>query len=109
LIVEQFVAHALDVASRAYVLEKGEVAHSGDAAALAKDDSFVKGSYLGDSAIEPNGNGDGEPHPDGDGERPQLAEVLKAIEGQAAQEGRNSTEVLLDLLRQAIDGKGGMS
>jgi branched-chain amino acid transport system ATP-binding protein len=107
LIVEQFVAHALDVASRAYVLEKGEVALSGDAASLAKDDSFVKGSYLGDSAIEPNGNGDAEP--DGDDERPQLAEVLKAIEGQAAQEGRDSTEVLLDLLREAIDGKGGMS
>ena len=32
LIVEQFVTHALAVASRAYVLEKGEVAFSGDAA-----------------------------------------------------------------------------
>ena len=53
LIVEQFVTHALAVASRAYVLEKGEVAYSGDAAALARDEDFVKGSYLGDG-------GDGE-------------------------------------------------
>ena len=53
LIVEQFVTHALAVASRAYVLEKGEVAYSGEAAALARDEAFVKGSYLGDA-------GDGE-------------------------------------------------
>ena len=52
LIVEQFVTHALAVASRAYVLEKGEVAFSGDAAELARDEAFVKGSYLGDGATD---------------------------------------------------------
>src|SRR3954453_17889396 len=52
LIVEQFVTHALAVASRAYVLEKGEVAFSGKAAELAKDESFVKGSYLGEGGVE---------------------------------------------------------
>src|SRR5579859_2216689 len=52
LIVEQFVTHALAVASRAYVLEKGEVAFSGKAAELARDEAFVKGSYLGDGATD---------------------------------------------------------
>src|SRR3954454_10826644 len=52
LIVEQFVTHALGVASRAYVLEKGEVAYGGEAAALARDQDFVRGSYLGESGID---------------------------------------------------------
>src|SRR3954453_12302333 len=52
LIVEQFVTHALAVASRAYVLEKGEVAFSGKAAELARDEAFVKGSYLGEGGVE---------------------------------------------------------
>ena len=52
LIVEQFVTHALAVASRAYVLEKGEVAFSGKAAELARDEAFVKGSYLGEGGID---------------------------------------------------------
>ena len=63
LIVEQFVTHALEVATRAYVLEKGEVAFSGDAAELARDEAFVKGSYLGEGALEdadsPLARGDG--------------------------------------------------
>ena len=98
LIVEQFVTHALAVASRAYVLEKGEVAFDGAAAALAEDESFVKGSYLGDGVDDvvvletadlPN-------HADG---------LLDTIETRAAQEGRNATEVLLDLLREALEEK----
>ena len=87
------MAHALDVASRVYVLEKGEVAFSGDAAALAQDEAFVRGSYLGESgAIEPPV------------ERlePVAAGLLEAIEDRAAEEGRNATEVLLDLLREAM-------
>ena len=105
LIVEQFVTHALAIASRAYVLEKGEVAFAGTAAELAQDEEFVKGSYLGDGAI------DAEPivveevadlplHADG---------LLQTIEERAANEGRDATEVLLDLLREALDSKGGVS
>ena len=105
LIVEQFVTHALAVASRAYVLEKGEVAFAGKASELAQDEDFVKGSYLGDGAI------DAEPivveevadlplHADG---------LLQTIEERAANEGRDATEVLLDLLREALDSKGGVS
>lgn len=48
LVVEQFVDRALAVASRAYVLDKGEVAYEGSAADLAADEKFVRGSYLGD-------------------------------------------------------------
>jgi branched-chain amino acid transport system ATP-binding protein len=108
LIVEQFVTHALDVASRAYVLEKGEVAFSGNAAELAADEAFVKGSYLGEGGIDaPSLNRPAVLHADG---------LLQSIEDRAAQEGRNSTEVLLDLLRDALEspaaqanGKGGTS
>ena len=118
LIVEQFVTHALDVASRAYVLEKGEVALTGDAAVLARDEAFVKGSYLGESGIDATiGNGAAEFHFDDDGDDPPLAAgLLETIENRAAQEGRNATEVLLDLLREAMEsparqanGNGGMS
>jgi len=52
LLVEQFVGRALDVANRAYVLEKGEVSFAGTAAKLAKDEDFVRGSYLGDVDVE---------------------------------------------------------
>ncbi len=114
LIVEQFVAHALAVASRAYVLEKGEVAFSGKAAELAADEDFVKGSYLGEGGADAPvatelqlDDADLPLHADG---------LLQSIEDRAAQEGRNSTEVLLDLLREALEspaakgnGNGGPS
>jgi len=118
LIVEQFVTHALDVASRAYVLEKGEVALTGDAAVLARDEAFVRGSYLGESGIDATaGNGAEEFHfDDDDDELPLAAGLLETIENRAAREGRNATEVLLDLLREAIEtparegnGNGGVS
>jgi hypothetical protein len=111
LIVEQFVTHALAVASRAYVLEKGEVAFNGKAAELARDEAFVKGSYLGEGGIDAadatelrfdDDAADLPLHADG---------LLQTIEDRAAHEGRNATEVLLDLLREAIEsparqGKG---
>jgi branched-chain amino acid transport system ATP-binding protein len=117
LIVEQFVTHALDVASRAYVLEKGEVALTGDAAVLARDEAFVKGSYLGESGIDATaGNDAAEFHFDDDDGLPLAAGLLETIENRAAQEGRNATEVLLDLLREAMEsparqgnGNGGLS
>jgi branched-chain amino acid transport system ATP-binding protein len=117
LIVEQFVTHALAVASRAYVLEKGEVALTGDAAVLARDEAFVKGSYLGEGGIDADANGATEFRFDDTAEPPLQADgLLQTIEDRAAQEGRNSTEVLLDLLRDALEspaaqtnGKGGAS
>ena len=119
LIVEQFVTHALAVASRAYVLEKGEVAYSGDAAALARDEAFVKGSYLGDAGKdEVASNGSAELPLGGDGEMGLPADLLRTIEARAEEEGRNPAEVVLELLREAIEspakqsrgnGKGGTS
>jgi branched-chain amino acid transport system ATP-binding protein len=53
LVVEQFVSRALRLASRAYVLEKGEVSYAGSAAALADDEAFVRGSYLGAANTPP--------------------------------------------------------
>ena len=116
LIVEQFVTHALAVASRAYVLEKGEVAFSGKAAELAADESFVKGSYLGEAGTDAVGANSTELRFD-DADLPLHADgLLETIEDRAAQEGRNATEVLLDLLREALEspagqgnGKGGLS
>jgi branched-chain amino acid transport system ATP-binding protein len=119
LIVEQFVTHALAVASRAYVLEKGEVAFSGDAAALARDEAFVKGSYLGDGGDgEVAVNGSAELRLGGDADGGLPAELLRAIEARAEEEGRNPAEVVLELLWGAIEttpkrtngnGKGGKS
>jgi branched-chain amino acid transport system ATP-binding protein len=53
LIVEQFVGKALSLASRAYVLEKGEITFAGAASKLAKDAEFVRGSYLGQIGAAP--------------------------------------------------------
>lgn len=47
LLVEQFAALALGIADRAYVMARGEVVHSGDAAALRSDDSLLRALYLG--------------------------------------------------------------
>jgi ABC-type multidrug transport system ATPase subunit len=116
LIVEQFVTHALAVASRAYVLEKGEVAFSGKATELARDEAFVKSSYLGEGGIDAIDAT--ELRPDdaaATAELPLHADgLLQTIEERAAHEGRNATEVLLDLLRASIEspaaqgnGKGG--
>jgi branched-chain amino acid transport system ATP-binding protein len=106
LIVEQFVTHALAAASRAYVLEKGEVAFSGTAAELAADESFVKGSYLGEGGADAvtesrvEDTADLPLHADG---------LLETIQERAAQEGRDAAAVLLDLLRDAIDSPKGTS
>jgi branched-chain amino acid transport system ATP-binding protein len=54
LLVEQFVGQALAVATRAYVLEKGDLTYAGPAAALAKQEGFVEGSYLGGGAARPD-------------------------------------------------------
>ncbi len=54
LLVEQFVGQALAVATRAYVLEKGELTYAGPAAALAAREGFVESSYLGSGAQRPD-------------------------------------------------------
>jgi branched-chain amino acid transport system ATP-binding protein len=104
LIVEQFVTHALAVASRAYVLEKGEVAFSGKAAELARDEAFVRGSYLGEGGVEAADENATDLRPDETADLPLHADgLLQTIEERAAHDGRNATEVLLDLLREAME------
>ena len=101
------------------MLEKGEVAYSGDAAALARDEDFVKGSYLGDGG---NGevavDGSEEIRLGGDDGMGLPPDLLRTIEARAEEEGRNSVDVVLELLREAIEspakerhgnGKGGKS
>src|SRR5207248_7332168 len=97
------------VASRAYVLEKGEVAFNGKAAELAGDESFVKGSYLGEAGTDAVGvNGTTELRFDDTADLPLHTDsLLERIEDRAAQEGRNTTEVLLDLLREALESPVG--
>lgn len=46
LLVEQNVRLALEISSRAYVMESGQIHLSGDSASLAKD-SYVEETYLG--------------------------------------------------------------
>ena len=46
LVVEQNVGLALDIASRAYVMESGEIHHSGPSAELLSD-SYILDTYLG--------------------------------------------------------------
>jgi branched-chain amino acid transport system ATP-binding protein len=111
LLVEQFVGQALAIADRAYVLEKGEVSFRGSAAELAGDDEFVKGSYLGDVAVEKIHAAAGNGHAGG-GDRPPadlLAEqisvrlppaLVRSLEERAEREG----VPLPDLVRQAVEG-----
>jgi hypothetical protein len=100
------------------VLEKGEVAFAGDAAELARDEAFVKGSYLGEGGTDAAElNGKAELRSDEIADLPLHADgLLQAIEDRAAHEGRTASEVLLDLLREAIEtparqenGSGGRS
>ena len=106
LLVEQFVESALEIADRAYIFERGTVAHEAPAVELLADRRLISGSYLGtavdDVAADPvkaNGNG----------HRPdvQLMETLalkvppgvkRAIEERAEHEGRPAGAVALELL-----------
>ena len=90
------------------MLEKGEVAFNGKAAALAADEAFVKGSYLGEGAVDATDmNGATELAFDDTADLPLHADgLLETIEDRAAHEGRDATAILLDLLRDALQNKG---
>jgi branched-chain amino acid transport system ATP-binding protein len=51
LLVEQYVHLVLGVADRAYVLSHGDLVLQGAAADVARDDSVLESSYLGDRAM----------------------------------------------------------
>jgi hypothetical protein len=109
LLVEQFVGQALAVASRAYVLEKGEVSYAGTAAALAADEDFVKGSYLGEVEDAPVVAADGDGQVGVRAATATLVEQLtvslppvlvRSLQQRAEREG----VPLADLVRQAVEG-----
>ncbi len=107
VLVEQFVAQALEVADRAYVIEKGEVAYSGPAAELAADENFVKGSYLGDASLEQAAVA-------GDGLRvtaladmnvPLPPALIRGLQERAGQEGRDVEELIQEALADPLDDR----
>jgi branched-chain amino acid transport system ATP-binding protein len=104
LIVEQFVGQALEVADRAYVLEKGAVTYSGSAKALAADEDFVKSSYLGDAAAERLGDEDGV-EGFGDDSLSLPPELLEGIHERAQKEGVDPAELVMNMLSKAF-GRG---
>jgi branched-chain amino acid transport system ATP-binding protein len=108
LLVEQFVAQALGVADRAYVLEKGKVSYAGSAAQLAADEDFVRGSYLGDVEVDTEAVGrrrrwDEAKAAEQDAVSSALPQVLaRALEELSRREGVPVAE----LVRQALEQNG---
>jgi len=113
LLVEQFVGQALAVANRAYVLKKGEIEYEGSAQKLAKDEDFVRASYLGESGEEPAPAAE-EPAA-GEAARPAVTAptpiyekvsvslppaLVRGLEERAAREGIDPAE----LVRKVVEG-----
>jgi branched-chain amino acid transport system ATP-binding protein len=108
LLVEQFVAQALGVASRAYVLEKGQVTYAGSAAQLAADENFVRGSYLGDVEVDTQAVGRRrrweEARP---AEEDAIPAALPQVLARALEElSRREGVPVAELVRQALEQNG---
>jgi branched-chain amino acid transport system ATP-binding protein len=107
LLVEQFVGKALGVASRAYVLEKGQVRYAGGAKELAADPEFVRSSYLGsaDAGDEPRTASARPRAVAGGGESVTVSlppALMRLLTERAEREGVE----LSDLVAQALGGDG---
>jgi branched-chain amino acid transport system ATP-binding protein len=103
LLVEQFVGKALEVASRAYVLEKGMLRYAGDAATLAADPEFVQASYLGSAEAEKPAELTGARPRVGSGEQVTVSlppALMRSLTERAAREG----VPVGDLLQRALAG-----
>ncbi|MFN2464282.1 MAG: ATP-binding cassette domain-containing protein [Candidatus Dormibacteria bacterium] len=102
-LVEQFVDAALAIADRGYVFEQGTVAHTAGAAILRQDQGVIASSYLGTAgevrAAPETGPVRGSILASMDIRLP--AEVKRAIEERATDEGRSADEVVRDLLETA--------
>jgi len=102
LLVEQFVGHALRVASRAFVLERGNVSWSGASSALARRKDFVEASYLGTSRKRTRAD-----EPASVAARvavPVPVRELRALQREAAASGSSVEELLA--ARLSPDGNG---
>jgi len=105
LLVEQFVGKALEMASRAYVLEKGVIRFAGNAADLAADPDFVASSYLGSAEAEKPAEltGAGRRVRARSGENVTVSlppALMRSLTERAEREG----VPLADLLQRAIEG-----
>ena len=103
LLVEQFVAQALRLASRAYVLEKGRVAFDGDAGELAGQGTGTY--YLGRET-------QAREKASADSRRTEQVTVgvpgglWRDLEIVAAKAGRNPGDLVLDAIRSAATEAG---
>ena len=105
LLVEQFVGRALEVASRAYVLEKGAVSFAGPARTLARDEEFVRGSYLGAADVVP-GAADGDDAPRRQGEQVSVtlpSALLRGLDARARKEGITPEELVQQLVNASVE------
>jgi ABC-type multidrug transport system ATPase subunit len=102
-LVEQFVDSALSIADRAYVFEQGTVAHEGPASVIRGDRAVIAGAYLG-TAVELNGDAAATRERVVD---PLLleemaiklpAELKRSLQERAAREGKETHEMVLQLL-----------
>jgi branched-chain amino acid transport system ATP-binding protein len=106
LLVEQFVGQALGIAQRAYVLEKGEITYSGSSAKLAKDEAFVRGSYLGDVDAKATAK---RPRDDYFTEPVTVSlppALLRTLEERAAREGVALGELIADVVGTDVKKNG---
>ncbi|HEX6489353.1 MAG TPA: ATP-binding cassette domain-containing protein [Candidatus Dormibacteraeota bacterium] len=104
LLVEQFVDSALAIADRAYVFEQGTIAHEESAARLRQDQSLIASSYLGTAAAkEPAAGVTADGHLSFDlMEELTLrlpAALMRALQEQAAKQGREPEELLREFLQ----------
>jgi branched-chain amino acid transport system ATP-binding protein len=105
-LVEQFVDSALAVADRAYVFEQGTVAHEAPADVLRADQAVIASSYLGTAAegeaaiaaTERNGRTKLDAQLMEDLALRLPAEIKRALEERAVKEGRNTHELVLEIL-----------
>ena len=104
-LVEQFVDSALSVADRAYVFEQGTVAHEAPASVLRQDQAVIASSYLGtaaegEAAEQALANAGVPAHPQllEDLQLRLPAEIKRALEDRAVKEGRDTHELVLELL-----------
>jgi branched-chain amino acid transport system ATP-binding protein len=98
-LVEQFVDSALAVADRAYVFEQGTVAHTGRAASLREDQGVIASSYLGTAVdVKVPAVTDGGARVLDEISVQLPAELKRALQERAVQEGKTTEDIISELL-----------
>jgi branched-chain amino acid transport system ATP-binding protein len=103
LLVEQFVDSALSVADRAYVFEQGTIGHEEAAARLRRDKALIASSYLGAAAASETPVAASNGHRLASDLMEEMilrlpAALMRALQEQAARQGREPAELLLEFL-----------